>query len=165
MENRKVSESLYRNCIDVDEERKKFELTALKSATDRYLFKERSAILNSKMFSRFRKMTYWSEIGEIKGFHDAIEALGSNWQLLDEDAHGYTDISSIWGQLASNTELKNKHTHEARKWLYTTWHRDREGIRTKFYAKMGVALPQAPEHRTHNDGKNQNESTKVCKRF
>jgi len=35
--NRKVSENLYRNCIDVDEERKKFELTALKSATDRYL--------------------------------------------------------------------------------------------------------------------------------
>jgi len=40
----KVSENLYRNCIDVDEERNKLELTALKSATDRYLFKERSVI-------------------------------------------------------------------------------------------------------------------------
>ena len=46
--NRKVSENLYRNCIDVDEERKKFELTALKSATDRYLFKERSVISNKQ---------------------------------------------------------------------------------------------------------------------
>ena len=37
-----VSENLYRNCIDVEGERKKFKLPALKSATDRYLFKERS---------------------------------------------------------------------------------------------------------------------------
>ena len=44
----KVSGNLYRNCIDVEEERKKFRLTALKSATDRYLFKERSGQILQK---------------------------------------------------------------------------------------------------------------------
>lgn len=109
------------------------------------------------MFSRFRKITYWTEIGGAEGFHNAIEMLGSNWKILDESAHGYTDINSIWGQLAENTQLKNKHTQEARKWLYTTWNRDREGIRTKFYAKMGIASPPTREVKTYDNAKNQTE--------
>ena len=109
------------------------------------------------MFSRFRKTNYWLQIGEIEGFHEAIEALGSNWKLLDEGKHGYTDDNTIWGQLAANTKLQNKHTCEARKWLYTTWNRNRDGVRTKFYAKMGFDQPPAREIETHDNAKNQNK--------
>ncbi len=111
------------------------------------------------MFSRFRKTDNWSEIGEIKGFHEAIETLGSNWKFLDEIDHGYTDINSIWGQLAGNTKLKNKDTYETRKWLYTTWKRNRDEVRTKFYTKMGIDSPTTRTIETEDNGKNQNESS------
>lgn len=121
--------------------------------------------LFSKMFARFRKVNYWEDIGGIEGFHEAIETLGSNWRLLDNNERGYTDVNSIWGQLADSSRLKNKHTYEARKWLYNAWTQNRQNVRTEFYAKMG--FDQSPTHdiQTQENAKNQYEiaNSKVYK--
>ena len=109
------------------------------------------------MFARFRKMDYWSEVGGIEGFHQAVEKLGLNWKKLDEGKHGYTDINSIWGQLANLTELKNKSKYEARKWLYTAWHQNRQEVRTKFLAKVSFDQLPTAENGTRDSAKSQYE--------
>lgn len=117
------------------------------------------------MFARFRKTDYWGEVRKIEGFHQAVEKLGSNWKQLDEVKHGYTDINSIWGQLANLTELKNKGEYDARKWLYTAWHQNRQKVRTKFLAKMSLdQLPTAEnETRDSANGQHAISNSKVHK--
>lgn len=119
------------------------------------------------MLARFRKIDYWRGIGHIAGFHQAVEKLGSNWRELDEDSQGYTDANSIWGQLAQLTELKNKHTYEARKWLYNAWHEDRQEVKTKFYAYKEFDQSSVPSIKTSTKSENQSESSnsQVCNCF
>lgn len=121
------------------------------------------------MLARFRKMDYWNQIEGIEGFHRAVEKLGSSWRQLEKDEHGYkhgyTDVNSIWGQLANLTELKNKHTYEARKWLYNAWHQDRQQVRTQFLAKMLIeqVTTAGIEARDNAEGQHEMPNPKVLK--
>ena len=97
---------------------------------------ESHSFANLKMLQRFLKKNYWEEVGGVAGFHNAVEHLGSNWRLLDQEGQGFTKETSIWGQLAQVTDLKKKTCPKARKWLYSVWQEDRHGVRTKFYANQ-----------------------------
>ena len=119
------------------------------------------------MLARFRKIDYWGGVGNIAGFHQAVEKLGLNWRQLDEESQSYTHANSIWGQLAQLTELKNKHTYDARKWLYNAWHENRQQVKTKFYANKGLDQSSVPSIKTSNKSENQPESSnsQVCNCF
>lgn len=97
------------------------------------------------MFQGLTKKSYWEEIGGVVGFHNAVEQLGSKWLLLDEERQGFTRETTIWGTLAQLTTLKNKTSCKARKWLYSMWQEDRNGVKTKFYATKQVSdMPISP---------------------
>lgn len=94
------------------------------------------------MLQRFLQKNYWEEIGDVAGYHRAVEQLGSKWHLLDQERQGFTKDTSVWGQLAQLTDLKKKDCSKARKWLYSVWQEDRRGVKTKFYAtKQTYDLP------------------------
>lgn len=89
------------------------------------------------MFSRLRKKSYWNEVGNIDGFHQAVERLGSKTNDLDTDTQ-YLNSRSVWGDLAELTNISNKSDYEARKWLYNAWKEDRRQVRSSFYATKKI---------------------------
>ncbi|CAF1638467.1 unnamed protein product, partial [Rotaria magnacalcarata] len=62
----------------------------------------------------------------------ALRQLAVDYHELDNTTTGYTKPDSIWGQLAELTQISKKHSNEARKWLFTSWHENRRKIRTTF---------------------------------
>jgi hypothetical protein len=78
-----------------------------------------------------KKKDYWSEVGGVEGYMAAVKQLGSGYLELSVGA-GYTKSDSIWGRLASFTQIKKKETLNVRKWLHTTWWDNRREIRTTF---------------------------------
>ncbi|CAF1135304.1 unnamed protein product [Rotaria sordida] len=97
------------------------------------------------MFKRFRKRNYWKSVGNEDGYISAVEKLGPRYLELDAINGGYTEPDSIWGQLASFTEISEKNTYDTRKWLYTVWTDDRREVRTKFYRRK--AADNLSEHK------------------
>ena len=104
-----------------------------------------------------KKMNYWKDIGEEKGFIAAVNQLGSDWKKLDADEDGCLKPECIWGRLAEFTEFSNKDTYAARKWLYTAWKENRRLIRTTFLSTQIAKIPsddpnESPDNiTTHNN--------------
>jgi hypothetical protein len=109
------------------------------------------------MLKLFKQMDYWKNVQGVEGFLAAIEKLGTTWNQLNEDRQGYDAPDSIWGQLAQMTEMKNKNTLNARKWLYHTWKRNGKKVFKTFPGNK--ALAQFPVH--SNPTSNHLESSKV----
>ena len=100
-----------------------------------------------------KKVDYWSQIGDVEGFIAAVKQLGSDYTELDVQSNGYTKSDSIWGRLASLTQINKKETFNTRKWLYTTWRDDRRKVRTTFFSTQNTNLlpPENLNQSSNND--------------
>lgn len=90
------------------------------------------------MLKRFKKKDNWKLIGDVQGYMNAIDKLGLDWQRLDQSNESYADSSSVWGQLANFTNMKNN--YEVRKWFYTVWREDRRQLHTRYVAEKSPLL-------------------------
>lgn len=98
----------------------------------------------TNMFRRFRKRDYWTSVGGVDGFINAVKKLGSSYKELDVENQGYAEPDSVWGHLANVTNIPEKNTYDTRKWLYTNWRSDRRNVKSKF--KVEENRDYSPEH-------------------
>lgn len=88
------------------------------------------------VLSFLNKNDYWSQVGGVDGFIAAVKQLGPDYCKLDSKNNGYTKSDTIWGRVASFTQIPKKDAYETRKWLYTTWHENRRKVRTTFFSTV-----------------------------
>ena len=79
-----------------------------------------------------KKTDYWSQIGGVQGYIDAVNQLGCDYQQLDLQSIGRTKSDDVWSRLASFTAIPKSDSYETRKWLFTAWYEDRRKIRSTF---------------------------------
>jgi hypothetical protein len=82
-----------------------------------------------------RKVSMWNDIGDVKGYHSAIDKLDEPIiaQLLDKNIPGdYREPNSIWGLLSGTSNLERGNSLKNRTWLYTVWRDDRRNVRTSY---------------------------------
>ena len=104
------------------------------------------------VLSFLKKRDYWKEVGEEERYLATVKLLGLDYREFDDEGNGYTKLNSIWGRLAALTNISNKNTFEARKWLYTAWHDNRRKIRTLFLStQVNDLLPQNIKQSSNND--------------
>lgn len=86
------------------------------------------------MFARFRK-DYWTSVGDVEGYHAAVEKLGLRYHEMNAKKQTYSDPNCVWGHLATLTKIPTKNVQKTRKWLYTMWKDDRRKVRSLFEAQ------------------------------
>jgi len=84
------------------------------------------------VLSFLKKKDYWTDVGGVEGFIAAVKQLGSDYRELNGIKNCYSKSDSIWGRLAQLTQLPNKDTYDARRWLCTTWQDNRRKVYTTF---------------------------------
>lgn len=94
------------------------------------------------MFRRFRKRDYWTSVGGVDGFLNAVKQLGSSYKELNVENQGYAEPNSVWGQLSDMTNIPEKNTYDTRKWLYTVWRNDRRNVKSTFNAEESLNYSQ-----------------------